>query len=63
MEWSPKKKIVFTDEEIVRALATTPDTPAARKGNLWTFYETLPKPERERLAEAAGPPPEATPDF
>jgi hypothetical protein len=41
----------FSDEEIIEALKSTPQND--RYGNLWTFYNSLPKPERERLAEEA----------
>lgn len=41
----------FDDGEIIDALCRTP--PDQRRGNLWTFYDNLPRPERERLAQAA----------
>ena len=53
MEWSPKAKVVFSDEEIVRTLAATRDAPEHRNGNWYTFFCSLPKPERDRLEQEA----------
>lgn len=54
MDWSPVAKIVFDDEELIRLLAESADRPEQRSGNWWTFFCSLPKPERDRLeAEAA----------
>lgn len=44
-------RIYFSDEEIIEALKNTPEDD--RQGNLWTFYNSLPKPERDRLAAEA----------
>lgn len=41
----------YEDDEIIDALQLTP--PEQRRGNLWTFYENLPRPERDRLAHEA----------
>ena len=54
--WSPKKKVVFTDDELVEHLRRTADQPAQPAENWWTFYSALPQPERDRLAAAARQP-------
>lgn len=53
MEWSPVVKTSFSDEELVAALAATRDEREKRVGNMWTFFEALPRPERERLEQLA----------
>ena len=51
--WSPVAKTRFDDEELIRRLAETRGKPEERRGNWWTFYSSLPKPEQERLADEA----------
>ena len=52
MEWKPVQ-VFFTDEEIIEALMTTPDDELSRRGNLWTKFNSLPRPERDRLTGEA----------
>ncbi len=55
--WSPKLRVVFTDEELIEHLRRTADAPAEPAANWYTFYCALPQPERDRLdAEAAARP-------
>lgn len=52
--WSPKLKVVFTDEELIEHLRRTANAPAEPAANWYTFYSALPQPERDRLAAEAG---------
>ena len=52
-----RRKVVFTDEELVQHLRRTADQPAEPAENWWTFYSALPRPERDRLAAQATRPP------
>jgi hypothetical protein len=54
--WSPKKRVVFTDEELIERLRRAADAPAEPAANWYTFYSALPKPERDRLAAEAAKP-------
>jgi hypothetical protein len=54
--WTPKKQIVYSDDELIRHLRLVAGRATEPTENWWTFYSSLPKPERDRLAaEAARP--------
>ena len=52
-DWQPKSRTVFSDDEIIQALRSTP-AGQRRGGNLWSFFQALPRPERDRLLRDAG---------
>ena len=53
MDWSPRLKTSFSDEELIEQLAATEARPERRVGNWWTFFSNLPRPEQDRLQQEA----------